>query len=99
MAASFAIPWTVARQAPLSMGFPWAKMLEWFAISFSRESSQPKDQTCVSCLTGGFFTTEPPGEPEFYVKNAEKLTHGKCGINISSSLCQHSSAMLDVAAR
>ena len=37
--------------------------LEWVAISFSRVSSQPRDQThvsCVSCIAGGFFTTETP---------------------------------------
>ena len=38
-ANSFAIPWTVARQAPLSIGFPQARILEWTAISFSRGSS------------------------------------------------------------
>ena len=31
----FAIPWTIARQAPLSMGFFQARILEWVAISFS----------------------------------------------------------------
>ena len=39
------------------------RILEWVAISFSRESSQPRDQTCVSCLADTFFTTEPPGKP------------------------------------
>ena len=34
-------PWTVAHQAPLSMGFP-ARILELVAISFSRASSQPQ---------------------------------------------------------
>ena len=29
----------------------------------SRGSSQLRDRTCVSCLAGGFFTTEPPGKP------------------------------------
>ena len=33
-----------------------ARMLEWVAISFSRESSQTRDQTQVSCITGRFFT-------------------------------------------
>ena len=28
---------------------------------FSRRSSKPRDQTCVSCMAGRFFTTEPPG--------------------------------------
>ena len=40
-----------------------ARILEWIAISFSRGSSWPRDQTHVSCLAGGFFTTEPPGKP------------------------------------
>ena len=31
-------------------------ILEWVAISFSRESSQPRDQTWVSCTEGRFFT-------------------------------------------
>ena len=38
------------------------RILEWVAISFSRGSSQPKDLTCVSCIAGGVFTTEPPGK-------------------------------------
>ena len=58
-----ATPWTVAFQAPLSIGFPRQEILEWVAISFSRGSSSPRDQTCISRLTGGFFTTEPPGKP------------------------------------
>ena len=33
-----------------------ARILEWVSISFSRESSWPKDQNCVSCISGGFFT-------------------------------------------
>ena len=39
------------------------RILEWVVISFFRGSSQPMDQTCVSCVAGGFFTTEPPGKP------------------------------------
>ena len=31
-------------------GILQARVLEWVAISFSRESSQPRDQTCVSCV-------------------------------------------------
>ena len=43
-------------------GIPQARILEWAAISFSRGSSQPRGQTQVSCITGRFFTTKPPGE-------------------------------------
>ena len=32
------------------------RILEWVAISFSRGSSQPRDQTWVSCIVGGLFT-------------------------------------------
>ena len=40
-----------------------ARILEWIANPFSRGSSQPRDRTQVSHVTGGFFTTEPPGKP------------------------------------
>ena len=33
-----------------------ARILEWVAISFSRGSSQPRDQTPVSCIAGRRFT-------------------------------------------
>ena len=33
-----------------------ARVLEWVAISFSRGSSQPRDQTWVSCIVGRCFT-------------------------------------------
>ena len=34
-----------------------ARILEWVAISFSRGSSQPRDQNQVSHIAGGFFTS------------------------------------------
>ena len=40
-------------------GISQARILEWIAISFSRGSSWPRDQTHVSCIAGRFFTTEP----------------------------------------
>ena len=52
----FVTPWTVARQAPLSMGILWARILEWIVMPSSRGSSQPRDQTQVSNIAGGFFT-------------------------------------------
>ena len=33
-----------------------ARILEWVAISFSRGSSRPRDQTQVSCIVGRYFT-------------------------------------------
>ena len=32
-------------------GILQARILEWVAISFSRASSQPRDRTCVSCIS------------------------------------------------
>ena len=52
----FATPWTVAWRAPLSMGSLQAWRLEWVVIPFSRESSQPRVRTQVSCITCRFFT-------------------------------------------
>ena len=49
-------PWTVTRQAPLSLGILQARLLEWVAMPSSRESFQPRNRTQVSCITGGFFT-------------------------------------------
>ena len=42
-------------------GIPQARILEGVVISSSRVSSWPRDWTHISCLTGWFFTTEPPG--------------------------------------
>ena len=41
-----------------------ARILERVAVSFSSGSSALRDWTrvsCVTCMAGGFFTTEPPG--------------------------------------
>ena len=40
-----------------------ARILEWVSISSSRGSSWPRNGTCISCIEGGFFTTEPRGNP------------------------------------
>ena len=37
-------------------GISQATILEWLAISFSKGSSQPRDQTGVSCIAGRLFT-------------------------------------------
>ena len=44
-------------------GISQARVLEWVAISFSRGSSWPWNQTWASCLAGRFFTTESPEIP------------------------------------
>ena len=51
----FTTPWTVACQAPLSMGILQARRLEWAAMPSSRGSSQPRDRTQVSHIAGGLY--------------------------------------------
>ena len=41
---------------PSVHGILQARILEWVAISFSRGSSQPRNQTWVSCVAGRFLT-------------------------------------------
>ena len=38
-------------------GILQARILEWVAFPFSRGSSQPRDQTQVSRIGGGFFSS------------------------------------------
>ena len=46
-------------------GILQARTLEWVAFPFSRGSSQPRDQTQVSCMAGRYFLpAEPQGKPK-----------------------------------
>ena len=59
----FVIPWTVAPQAPLSMGFP--RQEYWNGLPFPSPENLPEPgiEPVSPVLVGGFFTTEPPGNP------------------------------------
>ena len=46
-------------------GILQARILEWVAVSFSRGSSQPRDQTWVSYIADS-LPSEPPGKPIIY---------------------------------
>ena len=57
-----------------------AKILEWVAISFSRGSSKPRDQTHISifpALAGRFFTTSTTWEAlrQIYYPQIYRLPH------------------------
>ena len=47
-------------------GILQARILEWVAFPFSRGSSQPRDQTQVSRITGGFFISWAKREAQEY---------------------------------
>ena len=62
----FATPWTVARQAPLSMGF--LKQEQWSELPFLPPGDLPDPgmgpmSPASPAQAGGFFDTEPP---DFY---------------------------------
>ena len=48
-------------------GISQSRILELVAISFFRESSQPRNQTHISCIAGRFFTTVPLKKPCFSI--------------------------------
>ena len=60
---SFATPWTVALQAPLSMGFP--RQEYWRGLPFPSPGDLPNTgiEPVPPVLTDGCFITEPPGKP------------------------------------
>ena len=67
-------------------GTSQARILEWVAISYSRGSSLPRDQTHICCIAGRFFTTEPPGKPDLPIKMYKiygEVTHRKAVLTIT----------------
>ena len=62
----FVTSWTVAHQAPLSIGILQARILEWVTMPSSRGSSQPRGQTQVSHIAGRFFTVWATKEAQEY---------------------------------
>ena len=68
----FVTPWTIARQAPLSVGFP--RQEYWNGLPFPDLGIEPVSPA----LAGRVFTTEPPGKSsliigELLIKITKKL--------------------------
>ena len=63
MSDSFATPWAVARQGPVSMGFP--RQEYWSGLPFLSPGGLPDPgiEPLSPALAGVFFTTKPPGKP------------------------------------
>ena len=84
---SFATPWPVACQAPLSMGFP--RQEYWSGVPFPSLGDLPDPGIepvspalqAASCIAGGFFTTEQPGKPQIK------------GRGLKAPLCQFRTAL------
>ena len=69
MGAEFPIPvqlfatlWTVACQAPLSMGLFRQEYWSWLPFPSPGDLPDPGIEPVFPALAGGFFTTEPPGK-------------------------------------
>ena len=56
----------VARQAPLSMGFPRQEYQTGLPLPIPRDLPDPGIEPTSPALAGGFFTTEPLGKPQRY---------------------------------
>ena len=70
----FVTPWTVARQAPPSMGFPGQE--HWSGLPFPFPGDLPnlgvEPASLVSAvLVGGFFPTVPPEMPIYPIMQAK----------------------------
>ena len=72
-----------------------ARILEWAAISFSRGSSQSRDQTYLSCIVGGFFTTGLPGKPIIKTTVDQSLSHVQLFATPWAAACQDSLSFTD----
>ena len=53
--------WTIALQAPLSMGFSRQESCSGFPFPPPEDLPDPGIEPRSPALAGGFFTTEPPG--------------------------------------
>ena len=70
----FVTCWTVARQAPLSMGF--FRQEYWSELPFPSPGDLPNPgiESGSPALTGRFFTTEPPGKPHSLFRSVQSLS-------------------------
>ena len=76
MSDSFATPWTVAHQAPLSMGFP--RQEYWSGLPFPSPGDPPDPEMEPHLLhAGGFFITEPSGSGSTFCSFKIPTSHRK----------------------
>ena len=77
----FVTPWTVAHQAPLSMGF--SRQEYWSGLPFSPPGGLPDPGANLHLLSpalaSGVFTTVPPGSPRNR-HTTVLLYESKCGL-------------------
>ena len=60
----FATPWTVAYQAPPSMGFPRQEYWSWLPSPSPQDLPNPGIEPRSPALEADALTSEPPGKPQ-----------------------------------
>ena len=65
----FSTLWTVARQAPLSTGFP--RKEHWFPFPSPEDILDPGIELVSPALAGRLFTAEPPRKPQGHLRANE----------------------------
>ena len=90
----FVTPWTVAHQAPLSMGF--SRQEHWSGLPFPSPGGLPSPgiEPASPALAGGFFTSEPPGKPLEAVLVVPRPVPRHC-INVKSGFSRRSDLLKD----
>ena len=74
-------------------GILQARILEWVAIPFSRGTSQPRDQTLVTCITGRFFTVWATGKSCLHVLAIVNIAIMNIGVHVYFSIVVFSGYM------
>ena len=68
---SFVTTWTIAHQAPLSMGFPRQEYWSMLPFPSPGDLPDPGIKPVSPVLADRFFTTEPPGKlPAICIKKS-----------------------------
>ena len=88
------MPWTVAHQAPLSMGFP--RQEYWSGLPFPPSGDLPDPGIKPAflgspALAGGFFTTAPLGRPRYTQKMFVSLNFLKMSLVSVTTLALYAS--------
>ena len=83
----FATPWTVAHQAPLSMGF--ARDEYWSGLPFHFPGDLPDlgIKLVSPALASEFFTIEPPGKPKKVMLVISYFVAHICTFYVISIVC------------
>ena len=77
----FATPWTVAHQAPLSLGFSRQEYWSWLSFPSPGDLPNPGIERTSPELAGRFFTTDP--NYMFLVVKRKKPIKECCNFKIS----------------